>query len=155
MLQFRVFVYAEHRRATPCSPVELRDQSSSFSEPFSHLLTPPSTLFLSETPSHTYTTAASQPFAYQSLPYSFQHDGGCTHSLFRLTTFPPACELSSSPSNSCALFCKILYFFALNKNSTLLFSIDSALFAKKRQAAVPIHALLPLILAGGARLGVN
>ncbi len=42
--------------------------------------------------------------------------------------------LSSFFSHSCALFCIFLHFFAFAKNSTLLFPIDSALFAKNTRA---------------------
>ena len=79
-------------------------------------------------------TDISQLFVYQSLPHSFAFDGGCTPSLFRVPPFPRAFALSSFPSYSCVLFCTILHFFALTKNSTLLFSADSALFARKREA---------------------
>src|SRR6266700_7935310 len=41
-----------------------------------------------------------------------------------------AYPLSSFFSHSCALFCIFFHFFALAKDSTLLFSINSALFAK-------------------------
>src|SRR5712692_9005566 len=42
-------------------------------------------------------------------------------------------DVSSFFSHSCALFCTFLHFFARIKNSTLLFSIDSALFAKNHR----------------------
>jgi hypothetical protein len=35
-------------------------------------------------------------------------------------------------SDSCALFCLLLHFLALTKNSTLFLSSDSALFAQKK-----------------------
>src|SRR5260370_10136429 len=41
-------------------------------------------------------------------------------------------------SSSCALFCSFLHFFALTENSTLFFSSDSALFAKKPGGGVPL-----------------
>src|SRR5712692_3377685 len=85
---------------------------------------------------HSYTTAARQPLCNQSLTHSFYLDGGCT--LLALPSRPrplltihyPLPTSSSLFSNSCALFCAFLHFFALAKNSTLLFSIVSALFAK-------------------------
>src|SRR5229473_5579647 len=43
---------------------------------------------------------------------------------------PTRNPLSPFFSNTCALFCTSLHFFALTKNSTLLFSINCALFAK-------------------------
>ncbi|SRR6266567_3292582 len=49
-----------------------------------------------------------------------------------------AYPLSSFFSHSCALFCIFLHFLALAKNPTLLFPIDSALFAKN--TGVGAHA---------------
>src|SRR5258706_4431744 len=49
---------------------------------------------------------------------------------FNLPTFKRFLNLSPFFSNSSALFCSLLHFFALSKNSTGLFSCDSALFAK-------------------------
>src|SRR5216683_5420460 len=43
---------------------------------------------------------------------------------------PTPNPLSPFFSNTCALFCNSLHFFVLTKNSTLLFSINCALFAK-------------------------
>src|SRR5712664_2061207 len=40
-------------------------------------------------------------------------------------------------SNSCALFCALLYSFASSKNATHLFSCNSALFAKNRGVGYP------------------
>src|SRR6266849_6051987 len=45
-------------------------------------------------------------------------------------TLPPLSPLSPFFSNTCALFCFSLHFFALTKSSTHFFSSDSALFAK-------------------------
>ncbi len=85
---------------------------------------------------HSYTTAARQPLCNQSLAHSFHRDGG----VYRagspsrprplLTIHYPLPTSSSLFSNSCALFCAFLHFFALAKNSTLFFSIVSALFGK-------------------------
>src|SRR6266481_3298073 len=73
---------------------------------------------------------------FQSLPHSFHRDGGCTSSsYFGNPPLVTHCSpLPSTPflSYSCALFCLLLHFFALARNSTLSFSIPSALFAKKR-----------------------
>jgi len=77
-------------------------------------------------------TAVSQPFVYQLLPHSFHLDGGCTPSL----SIP---ELAIRHSPLATVFKPFLFkflrillrFFALAKNSTLLFSMNSALFAKK------------------------
>src|SRR6266478_991843 len=89
---------------------------------------------------HSYTTAAPQPLCNQSLTHSFYLDGGCTHSpssLERVRFKRNRGAILHSPlqlrplfSCFCALFCTLLHFFALAQNSTLLFSIVSALFAK-------------------------
>ena len=81
---------------------------------------------------HSYTTAAPQPLCNQSVTHSFDLDGGCTPSRPSPTPnphlVPSKAEGSPFFSHSCALFCA---FFARAQNSTLLFSGDSALFAKK------------------------
>jgi len=89
---------------------------------------------------HSYTTAVHQPLCNQSLTHSFYLDGGCTHSpssLERVRFERNRGAILHSPpqfrplfSCFCALFCTLLHFFARSKNSTLLFSIDYALFAK-------------------------
>src|SRR5712692_9808356 len=55
---------------------------------------------------------------------------------FRPSSIPPDqrfSDVSSFFSHSCALFCTFLHFFARIQNSTLLFSVDSALFAKNHR----------------------
>src|SRR5216683_313320 len=89
---------------------------------------------------HSYTTATHQPLCNQSLTHSFHRDGGCTHSpssLERVRFERNRGAILHSPlqfrplfSCFCALFCSLLHFFARSKNSTLLFSIDYALFHK-------------------------
>src|SRR5713101_4240990 len=84
---------------------------------------------------HSYTTATHQPLCNQSLTHSFYRDGGCTPPAgsplaTAIPTHHPLPTSSSFFSHSCALFCTFLHFFALTKNSTPLFSIVSALFAK-------------------------
>src|SRR5216683_1125083 len=84
---------------------------------------------------HSYTTATHQPLCNQSLTHSFHLDGGCTpllplpsrpRSLLN-THYPPQVLSFHTLAHSFAHFC---IFFALTKNSTPLFSIVSALFAK-------------------------
>ena len=84
---------------------------------------------------HSYTTATHQPLCNQSFTHSFYLDGGCTPPAgsplaTAIPTQYPLPTSSSFFSHSCALFCTFLHFFALTKNSTPLFSIVSALFAK-------------------------
>src|SRR5713226_8478978 len=83
---------------------------------------------------HSYTTATHQPLCNQSLTHSFYRDGGRTpagspsrpRSLLT-THYPPQVLSFHTLAHSFAHFC---IFFALTKNSTPLFSIVSALFAK-------------------------
>src|SRR6266851_1175393 len=87
---------------------------------------------------HSYTTATHQPLCNQSFTYSFYLDGGCTPPAgsplaTAIPTHYPLPTSSSFFSHSCALFCTFLHFFALTKNSTPLFSIVSALFAKNHR----------------------
>src|SRR6266852_1639961 len=84
---------------------------------------------------HSYTTATHQPLCNQSLTHSFYLNAGCTPPAgsplaTALPTQYPMPTSSSFFSHSCELFCTFLYFFVLTKNSTLLFSIDYALFVK-------------------------
>ena len=112
-------------------------QAGPFALPLSTPLFPPPHLSpLLPTPyGHSYTTAAPQPLCNQSLTHSFYLDGGCTPPArsplaTAIPTHYPLPTSSSFFSHSCALFCTFLHFFALTKNSTPLFSIVSALFAK-------------------------
>ena len=82
-------------------------------------------------------TAAPQPLCNQSVTHSFYLDGGYTP----LRAAPTTAILSAAYPLlhiSCIfnLLRTPLHFFALPKNSTLLFSSDSALFAKKRGEGV-------------------
>src|SRR5216683_8131103 len=88
---------------------------------------------------HSYTTAAPQPLCNQSLTHSFHRPGGIPSpkSSERVRFERNRGAILHSPlqlrplfSCFCALFCSLLHFFALAQNSTLLFSIASALFAK-------------------------
>src|ERR1700687_1456761 len=77
-------------------------------------------------------TATPQPLCNQSVTHSFYLDGGYTP----LGATPTTAILSAAYPLlhiSCIfnLLRTPLHFFALPKNSTLLFSSDSALFAKK------------------------
>ncbi|SRR6266436_6153661 len=103
---------------------------------------------------HSYTTAAPQPLYNQSLTHSFHRHGGCTHSpssleRVRFERNPGAIlhsplQLRPLFSCPCALFCSLLHFFALAQNSTLLFSIDSTLFAKNtRGVGVLLTSRIP------------
>ena len=80
-------------------------------------------------------TAAPQPLCDQSVTHSFYLDGGCIPpvalpSRQRSSRMPIPCSLSPLFFN---LVRTLLHFFALPKNSTLLFSSDSALCVKKTQ----------------------
>src|SRR5260370_39094328 len=67
----------------------------------------------------------------QSIRYAlFSSRRGCTPPRVFNCLCPTPYPLSPFFSNSCALFCISLHFFALTKNSTHFFSSDSALFAK-------------------------
>src|SRR5713226_3334344 len=81
---------------------------------------------------HSYTTAAPQPLCNQSVTHSFDLDGG----VYPLPPFPytqsPSCPEQSRGIPFLFTFLRtLLRFFALAQNSTLLFSGDSALCAKK------------------------
>ena len=78
-------------------------------------------------------TAPPQPLCNQSVTHSFYLDGGwippvALPSRQRSSRIPIPCSLSPFFSISCALFCTFLH---SPKNSTLLFSGDSALCVKK------------------------
>jgi len=78
-------------------------------------------------------TAAPQPLCNQSVTHSFYLDGGCIPpvalpSRQQSSRMPIPCSLSPLFFN---LVRTLLHFFALPKNSTLLFSIDSALCVKR------------------------
>ncbi|SRR6266849_752713 len=80
---------------------------------------------------HSYTTATHQPLCNQSLTHSFYLDGGCTPRWLS----PRDRDPYSLPTTHLKFFLftllrTLLHIFALTKNSTLLFSIVSALFAK-------------------------
>src|ERR1700687_5170624 len=93
-------------------------------------------------------TAAPQPLCNQSVTHSFYLDGGCTP-LWR-------CPTTAILSNAYPMFPIsfifnpvriLLHFFALPKNSTLLFSSDSALFAKNtRGGGVRVHLPSPQVI---------
>jgi len=73
--------------------------------------------------------------------YRYKNIGGrtCTASAFGrsgLQTLRLVSEVSFFFSNTYALFCAILQFFAFIRNSTHLFSGDSALFVKKTRGKV-------------------
>src|SRR6266851_2549919 len=99
---------------------------------------------------HSYTTAAPQPLCNQSLTHSFHRHGGIPSpkSSERVRFERNRGAILHSPlqlrplfSCFCALFCSLLHFFALAQNSTLLFSIVSALFAKNHPGGYPPSAL--------------
>ncbi len=71
-------------------------------------------------------------FCKSFLLIFIQNDGGLgtLHVRDQLLTNPKS--LSSFFSYPCALFCPFLQFLALTENSTVLFSIASALFDKNR-----------------------
>src|SRR6266852_365044 len=80
---------------------------------------------------HSCTTAAPHPLCNQSLTHSFYLDGGCTPRWLS----PRDRDPYSLPTTHLKFFLftllrTLLHIFALTKNSTLLFSIVSALFAK-------------------------
>src|SRR5229473_415735 len=79
---------------------------------------------------HSYTTAAHQPLCNQFVTHSFSSRRGCTPPRGFNCLCPTPYPLSPFFSNTCALFCISLHFFALTKNSTHFFSSDSALFAE-------------------------
>ncbi len=112
-------------------------QAGPFALPLSTPLFPPPHLspLLPYSYGHSYTTATHQPLCNQSLTHSFYLDGGVyppagSPLATAIPTQYPLPTSSSFFSHSCALFCTFLHFFALTKNSTPLFSIVSALFAK-------------------------
>jgi|SRR5712691_2931290 len=112
-------------------------QAGPFALPLSTPLFPPPHLspLLPYSYGHSYTTATHQPLCNQSLTHSFYLDGGVyppagSPLATAIPTQYPLPTSSSFFSHACALFCTFLHFFALTKNSTPLFSIVSALFAK-------------------------
>src|SRR6266478_505954 len=117
---------------------------------------------------HSYTTATHQPLCNQSLTHSFYLDGGCTplldlpsrpRSLLN-TQYPPQVLSFHILAHSFAHFC---IFLRSPKNSTPLFSIVSALFAKNHlgwgtpkcparsrgQAAVVLLGFRPILFTEG------
>src|SRR5713101_2714305 len=103
-------------------------QAGPFALPLSTLLFPPPHLspLLPYSYGHSYTTAPHQPLCNQSVTRSFR--SGWFYGADR--RFRPCRTGSPFLSQPCALFCVFLHFFAFPKNSTLFFSIVSALFAK-------------------------
>ncbi len=83
MLYFRVFATHQSRSSLP--------------SPFPFLPSLHSSLFFSKDCALFSATAASQPFAYQSLPHSFHHDGGCTPSRCILNLVTHHAPLAAKP----------------------------------------------------------
>ncbi len=120
---------------------------NSFADP--HPLTPVASILYKNSGGQGVSRALPSLFRISHLPYalpssvsrnsfvchSYENTGGCGYSSHS----GKHCSVAASNSfhssaffsYSCALFCAFLHFLALAQNSTLLFSIDSALFAKK------------------------
>src|SRR5882724_8489578 len=72
------------------------------------------------------------PYTVSPLLATLMKTAGCTPTIPIPVPATHRSPLYSSPflSHSCALFCSLLHFLALTKNSTVLFSCDSVLFAQ-------------------------
>src|SRR5260370_10170537 len=115
-----------------------RQSRSSLPAPAPFLRTLHSTLFFSVDCALFSVTDISQPFAYQSFPHSFRHDGGVP--LSRCFLSAPLCAMHANWQVMCCVFCSLRTLLRSRKAQPVSFQAIPHSLQKTTGGGVGVHS---------------